>query len=449
MDGNALAGRFTTGALLRFAVPNIGMMLFLALYTIADGIFVSRLVGTLALSSLNMSWPLLGAELALAMMLSTGGSAVIARKQGAGQEQEAREAFTFFLWAGTAVSVVLALVSLWQLDPILRFLGTSPEQMMDCMVYTRICLWFLPAMFLQILFQTGFVTAGKPGLGLCVTVSGGLGNVVLDALLMGPAHLGLAGAAVATGVSSLLPAAFGLLYFWRMRTGTLCLVPFHACWRMLWMACCNGLSELVSSWANAATTFLCNLLLMAWWAEDGVAAITMVLYVQYLFSAVFTGFSLGVAPVISYQYGTGDRRQLRSTVKRCIRFILLCSLCVFLATLAVIRPLLSLFAEPESTAYRITLQGFSWYAAAFLPMGLNIFAASLFTALSNGRVSAGISCCRTFLFPVCMLLLLPHLLGKWAVWLAIPAAEMLGLAVTVFCLHHWLERGFSQGFPQC
>ena len=330
MTENALAKRFTASSLLRFAFPNIVMMIFLSMYTIVDGMFVSRMVGTLALSSLNMSWPLLSVELALAIMLATGGSAIIARKQGEGKAQEAREDFTFFLTAGVVIGAVYAAVSLLFLEPILEALGTSPAQMPYCLDYTRISLYFAPAMFLQTMFQSYFVTAGKPTLGLCVTISGGIGNVVMDYVLMGPAQVGVGGAAIATGISYMIPAVFGLLYFWRVRTGTLYLVPFPPRWKMLRQACGNGTSEMVTNVANAITTFLFNILFMRYWAEDGVASITMILYFQFMFSAAFMGFSMGVSAVISYQYGAADWEQLHHIVKICIRFILACSLGMFI-----------------------------------------------------------------------------------------------------------------------
>ena len=434
MGENTLAKRFTAFSLLRFAFPNIIMMMFLSTYTVVDGMFVSRLVGTLALSSLNMSWPLLSVELALAIMLATGGSAVIARKQGEGKAQEAREDFTFFLCAGAVTGAVYAAVSLLFLEPILVLLGTSAAQMPDCIEYTRISLYFAPAMFLQTLFQTYFVTAGKPTLGLGVTVSGGIGNVIMDYVLMGPANIGVGGAAIATGISYMIPAVFGLLYFWRVRTGSLYLVKFPARWRMLRQACGNGASEMVTNVANAVTTFLFNILFMRYWQEDGVASITMILYFQFVFGAAFFGFSMGVSPVISYKYGANDTEQLKHIIKVCVRFVLACALGIYLYSLLSIRTLLTIFTETGSPAFQITLDGFPYFAPAFLLMGLSVFASAMFTALSNGVVSAIISFGRTFIFLVGMLLLLPELLGQIGIWLAVPVAEAMGLVVSVLCL---------------
>ena len=431
MNENALAKQFTTGSLLGFALPNICMMVFLSLYTIVDGMFVSRLVGTLALSAMNMSWPLSSVELGVSIMLATGGSAIIARKLGEGKEEQARQNFSFLLWTSLAVGVVFNLLCLLFLEPILHLLGTSAAQMPDCLAYTRLILIFSPAMFLQTLFQTFFVTAGKPGLGLGVTVSGGVANIILDYLFMGPMGMGVEGAAIATGIGYLIPAVFGLVYFSVVRTGSLYLVRCGCYGGMLLRACGNGSSEMVTNVANAVTTFLFNIIFLEFWAEDGVAAITIVMYFQFVFSSVFLGFSMGVAPVISYKYGAQDRAQLHHIVTVCLRFILGCSLGMYALSRWSIGTLLSIFTHPEGHVFAIAMEGFPIYATAFLLMGVSIFASAMFTAFSNGAVSAVISFARTLVFLVGSLLLLPKLLGHLGIWLAVPVAEGLGLLVSV------------------
>ncbi|WP_295586354.1 MATE family efflux transporter [uncultured Oscillibacter sp.] len=430
MERNALERHFTAASLLRFALPNIVMMVFLSLYTIVDGMFISRYVGTLALSAVNMSYPLSSVQLAAGIMLGTGGSAVIARKLGEGKEEEARQDFTWIVLAAAGVGVIFMLLGNGCLPRILKLLGTSTAQFPFCLPYTRILLWFAPAMFLQTAFQVLFVTAGRPGLGLAATAGGGLSNIVLDALFMGPMGWGITGAAVATGIGYCVPAVTGIVYFSLEKHCPLRFTRPVPRWRMLAGACGNGASEMVSNIAVAVTTFLFNILFLRYWGEDGVAAITIVLYFQFVFSAVDLGFSMGVAPVVSYKYGAGDLPQLRQVHRVCMGFILCTSAAMYGLSRLVISACLGLFTELEGPVAAITLEGFPLFAVSFLFMGVNIYASSLFTAFSNGVVSAVISFARTFLFLVGALLLLPSLLGRTGIWLAVPVAELLGLAVS-------------------
>lgn len=443
---NPLAKQFSTASLLRFALPNVVMMVFLSLYTIVDGMFISRFVGTLALSAINMSYPLISLELAVGIMLGTGGSAVIARELGEGKQDLARRDFTCIVAAALALGILFALAGLLWLDPLLELLGTSAAQMPYCRIYTQILLLFAPAALLQAVFQSLFVTAGRPHLGLTVTVAGGLANIVLDPLFMGPLGMGVEGAAIATAASYCIPAAAGLVFFFRNRQGTLCFVPFRPRWRMLLHTCGNGSSEMVTNIAIAVTTLLFNLIFLEFWQEDGVAAITIVMYLQFVFSAAYIGFSMGVAPVVSYKYGAEDWAQLRRIVRCCLGFLAAASLGVYLLSLVLIRPCLSLFTDADSPVYRLTLEGFPIFAVSFLPMGVGIFASSLFTAFSNGVVSAVISFARTFVFLVGMILLLPRVLGEDGIWLAVPAAEILGLMVAAAFLL-WGRRKYHYGGP--
>lgn len=431
---NALARNFRTASLLRFALPNIVMMVFLSLYTIVDGMFISRFVGTLALSAINMSYPLNSLELAVGIMLASGGSAIIARELGEGKEDAARQDFSCIIAVSLLIGLLFLILGNWFLDPILRFLGTSEAQLPYCRSYSRILLWFAPAYFLQTAFQTLFVTAGRPGLGLGLTVAGGMANIVLDWLFMGPMDMGVEGAAAATVIGYCIPAAAGVVFFFQNRRGSLYFTPFRPRGRMLLQTCGNGSSEMVTNIANAVTTLLFNLIFLEFWGEDGVAAITIVMYFQFVFTAVFFGFSMGVAPVVSYKYGAQDLPQLKKIVRSCLGFILLCSVGMYVLSRLVIGPCLTLFTDAGSAVYTITMEGFPLYAVSFLFMGVGIFASNLFTALSDGVVSAVISFARTFVFLVGMLLTLPRLWGEPGIWLAVPAAELLGLAVSVFFL---------------
>ncbi len=433
-QNNALAREFHTVSLIKFALPNIGMMIFLSLYTIVDGMFISRLVGTTALSAINMSFPLNSLQMAIGIMLGTGGSAIIARRQGEGRADEARQSFTMLVMVAALVGLCFAVLGNIFLDPILRALGTSALQWADCRIYTRIQLAFAPMLFLQTSFQTLFVTAGKPGLGLLTSVGGGITNMVLDWLFIGPMNMGVAGAAIATCLGYCVPSVIGLVYFFRNRSGSLFFVPFKFDGATLAAACGNGSSEMVSNIANAVTTFMFNMLFMRYRGEDGVAAITIAMYFQFVFTAVYFGFSMGVAPVISYKFGERNIPQLGRIFRICMTFVLACSLGAYLLSWVTLEPALTLFTPRGSGVYEIAMSGFPIYAVSFLLMGTSIFASSLFTALSDGLVSAIILFSRTLVFLAAMLLLLPLILEELGIWLAVPVAEGLGVMVSVYFL---------------
>ena len=433
-QNNALAREFHTVSLIKFALPNIGMMIFLSLYTIVDGMFISRFVGTTALSAINMSFPLNSLQMAIGIMLGTGGSAIIARRQGEGRADEARQNFTMLVTVAALVGLCFAVLGNIFLDPILRVLGTSELQWADCRIYTLIQLAFAPMLFLQTSFQTLFVTAGKPGLGLLTSVGGGITNMVLDWLFIGPMNMGVAGAAIATCLGYCVPSVIGLVYFFRNRNGSLFFVPFKFDGATLAAACGNGSSEMVSNIANAVTTFMFNMLFMRYRGEDGVAAITIAMYFQFVFTAVYFGFSMGVAPVISYKFGERNIPQLGRIFRICMTFVLACSLGAYLLSWVTLEPALTLFTPRGSGVYEIAMSGFPIYAVSFLLMGTSIFASSLFTALSDGLVSAIISFSRTLVFLAAMLLLLPLILEELGIWLAVPVAEGLGVMVSVYFL---------------
>ena len=440
-----LSDHFTYPRLLRFVAPSITMMIFTSIYGVVDGFFVSNYVGKTPFAALNFIMPFIMVLGGTGFMLGTGGSAIIARRQGEGRTDEARRNFTMLIAVALGIGLIFAVFGNLFLNPILRLLGTSELQWADCRIYTRIQLVFAPMLFLQTAFQTLFVTAGKPGLGLLTSVGGGITNVVLDWLFMGPMNMGVAGAAIATCLGYCVPSIVGLVYFTKNRTGSLYFVPFKFDGATLAAACGNGSSEMVSNIANAITTFVFNTLFMRYRGEDGVAAITILLYGQFLFNgfylgfqfvftAVYFGFSMGVAPVISYKFGEKNIPQLRHIFRICMTFVLACSLGTYVLSWLTLEPALTLFTPRGSSVYEIAMHGFPIYAVSFLLMGTSIFASSLFTALSDGLVSAIISFSRTLVFLVAMLLLLPLILQETGIWLAVPVAEALGVMVSVFFL---------------
>lgn len=430
---NSLGKKFNFVSLIAFAIPNIIMMIFLSLYTIVDGMFISRYAGTLALSAQNMSYPITCIQMAIGIMLGTGGSAVIAKKMGENKYKEARGNFTLLVLTAFFMGVIFAAICIMFLDEILLMLGTKPEQFKLCKEYTCILVFFAPAMFLQTIFQSLFVTAGKPGLGLFITLAGGFANMIFDYIFVALFEMGMNGAAYATVISYLIPAITGIIYFSiARRKESLYFTGFKTDFKMLARACTNGSSEMVTNIANAVTTLLFNIIFMKFYGVDGVASITIVLYFQFVFAAVFFGYSMGIAPVISFKYGMQDIPQIKAVFRYSIIFILICSATAYLSSIVFIRPLLMIFTSNNMNVFNITIEGFPIYALSFAIMGIGVFASSMFTAFSNGRVSAIISFCRTFIFLAGCLVILPYIVGAIGVWIATPAAEAMGFIVALY-----------------
>lgn len=431
---NPLSRSFTMSSLLKFAFPTILMMLFMGLYTMTDTIFVARFVNTDALSAMNIVCPVVNLIVGLGTMLATGGSAVIARKMGAGEHVRASQDFTLIVAAGGVLGVLIAVLGAAFADRLIWSLGASERLFPYCKAYLFVLLCFTPASIIQVLFQNLIVTAGCPGIGMVLGISAGAANILLDYIFMVPLRMGIRGAALGTGIGYLLPAVLGALFFsagggsLRFRMPVLDMA-------LLAESCTNGFSEMVSQAAAAVTTFLFNRTMMGLLGEDGVAAITIMIYTQFLLIVLFIGFSMGVAPVISYNYGKQDWAQLKKVFSIGVRFVAFASIAVFGAALVFGAPLVHVFAERETAVYEIARKGFLIFPFSFLFCGLNIYSSAMFTALSNGKLSAIVSFLRTFGLITVLLLILPELLGVTGVWLAVPAAELLTMITVLILLH--------------
>ena len=424
---NSISKEFKFFSLLRFAFPTMIMMVFMSLYTIVDGIFISRLVGTDALSATNIVYPAISLLIAVGVMLATGGSAIIAKKMGEKKEQEAREDFSFIVLTGFIIGLIFMVVGNIFIDPIVRLLGSTDALMDYCVGYLSVCLYLAPACILQLLFQTFFVTAGKPMLGLILTISGGVANMVLDYLFMGVFHMGVEGAALATGVGQLIPALIGFIYFLFVRHSLYLVKPKIRWLLVLAESSFNGSSEMVTNLSGAIVTFLYNIMMLKLVGEAGVAAITIVLYGQFLFNALYMGFSMGVAPVISYNYGSENNRMLKRIFKICMLFITVSSVIVTVFALVMSPIIVEVFTAVGTETYTLAKTGFFLFSLNFIFAGVNIFASSMFTAFSDGKTSAIISFVRTFVLIVINILILPALIGVNGVWLSVPLAEFMSV----------------------
>ena len=427
-------GRHFNGlALLKFTFPTIVMMIFMSLYTIIDGMFVSRFVGSNALSSVNIVYPFYGLVFAIGIMFATGGSALIAQKLGEGKTETARSYFSLFIGFCFILGTLLALLGNLFMTPIVHLLGASDVLVADCKIYLSTLLYFAPAAILQVLFQTYFVTAGKPHLGMVLTIIAGVTNAILDFVFIVLLKFGIQGAALATGIGQLIPTIIGLIYFSFVKKGLYFVIPKWEGGAIV-KACINGSSEMVSNLALSITTYLFNLMMLRLAGEDGVAAITIVLYGQFLFSSLYLGFSMGAAPIISYNYGSQNQSELQNVTKLCKHFIIASSILITVLAASFSKIVVRLFVPLGSNTYDLAAHGFLLFALSYLFQGYNIFASSLFTALSNGKTSALISFIRTFLFIIVSLFTLPFLIGIDGIWLAIPVAELAAFILSLYCI---------------
>lgn len=434
---NALARAFTLASLLRFAFPTMLMMVFNGLYTIVDVIFVARFVNADALSSINIVTPAMGLLWGLGAMLGTGGSALIARKMGGNDNSGARRNFSLLVLISVLIGLALSGLGLFFLERIIRVLGANDLLAPYCRAYLGMLLIFAPACLLQVLFAEFFVTAGRPTLGMGLIIGAGLANMLLDYIFLAFLGMGVGGAALATGLGFLIPTLGGLLFFFYNK-GPLRFTRPQMRAREFFGMCFNGSSEMVAQLSLSVIIFLFNITMLRLAGEAGVAALTIIIYSEYFLVTLFLGFSMGVAPVISYNYGSRNDAQQRRIFRACLLFISAASILIFLIALLFAPALIGVFAAPGSTVFALAEQGFKIFVFNFLFCGYGIFASALFTALSNGKVSALLAFLRTFVLIGLFLLALPEFFGLTGVWLATPLAEAGAALIAAFFV--WRRR---------
>ncbi len=429
-----LSEHFNYKKLLKFTLPSIIMMIFTSIYGVVDGLFVSNFVGKSAFTAINFTIPLLMILGAVGFMFGTGGSAIIAKTMGEGKREEAKRQFSMFVYAALIIGVILAVLGMIFIRPVMQFLGAEGEMLDLCVIYGRINLYTLPAYILQFAFQSFFITAEKPDLGLKVTIIAGITNMVLDALLVAVFPLGVVGAALATDLSQCVGGIVPLLYFAKKNTSTLRLTKtnFHA--KTFKKACVNGSSELLSNIAMSLVSMLYNVQLLKYAGEDGVAAYGVLMYVNLIFLAVFIGYSIGTAPIVSYHYGAENCVELKSLRKKSIAIIGISSVVMFVLAEVLSWPLAMIFANYDKALLDMTVKAFFIYSFSFLFSGFGIWSSSFFTALNNGPVSAIISILRTLVFQVAAVLILPIFMQLDGIWLSIVLAEFLAVIVGIVFL---------------
>ncbi|MDE6731029.1 MAG: MATE family efflux transporter [Oscillospiraceae bacterium] len=420
-----LSDHFSYAKLLRFTFPSIAMMIFTSIYGVIDGFFVSNYVSEAAFTAVNFIMPFLMLLGAVGFMFGTGGSALIAKTMGQGEKENAEKIFSLIVCTALVIGCMLTVLGLVFLRPFASLLGAEGRLLEDCVIYGRMIIIAVPAFVLQQAFQSFFIAAEKSNLGFLVTVAAGITNMILDALLVAVLNLGLQGAAAATAISAVIGGFVPLLYFSRPNQSRLRLRKTKFDSFVLLRTCANGSSELMSSVSTSIVSMLYNTQLMKYAGENGVSAYGVLMYVNLIFLAVFIGYSIGAAPVISYHYGAENHSELKGLLKKSAVIMIGFSVCMFLASQFLSVPLTGIFVKPESDSYELTIRAFSIFSYSFLFAGISIFSSAFFTALNDGLTSALVSFLRTLVFQTASVLLLPLLLKTEGIWAAMIVAELV------------------------
>ena len=431
-----LSDHFSYGRLLRFTMPSIGMMIFTSIYGVVDGFFVSNFAGKTAFAAVNLIFPLLMILATVGFMFGTGGSAIVAKTFGEGDPEKANRHFSLFVYVALGLGVLFAALGIVFIRPIATLLGAEGQMLEDAVLYARIILLALPFNVMQFLFQSFFVTAEKPQLGLSVTISAGVTNMVLDAVLviLLPQQYKLVGAAVATAMSQVVGGAVPLFYFGRKNSSILRLGKTSFDGKAIMKACVNGSSEFMSNVSMNIVGMLYNLQLLNYAGEDGIAAYGVMMYVNFVFAAAFIGYSIGTAPIFGFHYGAQNYSELKSLLKKSLLMVGGFAMCMVIVGLSLATPLSKIFVGYDDVLLKLTVSGFRIFALSFFFMGYAIFCSGFFTALSDGVTSAIISFLRTLVFQVAAILLLPMIWGIDGIWFSIVVAELMAVVFSVLFL---------------
>ncbi|MBQ8540027.1 MAG: MATE family efflux transporter [Clostridia bacterium] len=426
-----LSDHFTLRRLLKFVFPSIVMMVFTSIYGVVDGLFVSNYAGKDAFTAVNLIYPFIMVLGAVGFMIGTGGTAIVAKTLGEGEGRLANRYFSFLVYVTIVFGAATAIAGIVLLRPMAQLLGAEGVMVDYCVTYGRIILCALPFFMLQNIFQSFFVSAEKPQLGLFVTVMAGLTNIVLDYVLVGVIPLGLVGAAVATAISQTVGGLVPFLYFAFPNSSVLRLTKTKIYPAVLLKTCSNGMSELLGNISMSLVSMLYNFKLIEVAGNDGVAAYGVIMYLQFIFVSIFIGYAIGSAPIISYNYGAGNERELKGVFRKSLILMVGTGVAMALASFLLSNPLSKVFVGYDEKLFTMTVRGFKLFSVAFLACGVNIFASSFFTALNNGLVSAILSVLRTVVFQVIFVLALPLLWGLDGIWFSSPMTEIVSVVVSV------------------
>lgn len=426
-----LSDHFTYRRLIRFVIPSVAMMILTSIYGVVDGLFVSNFVGKTPFAAVNLVIPFTMILGAFGFMLGTGGTALVAKTLGEGRQEEANRIFSMLIYFALGLGVLLTIFGIAVLKRIVIKMGADDAMLRHCMIYGRIVLLGIPFYMLQNMFQNFLIAAEKPQLGLIVTIAAGVTNMVLDALFIAVLGWGVAGAAVATALGQCVGGLIPFVYFARKNSSRLALVKTKLLGGALLRTCTNGSSELVSNISMSSVGMLYNAQLMKVAGENGVAAYGVILYVNFIFIAIYLGYAYGSAPIVAFNYGAGKKAELQNVLKKSLKLLLGTGIVLLSIGVLFAGVLSGLFVGYDAQLYAMTVRGLRFYAVSFLLSGFNIFGSSFFTALNNGMVSAAISFLRTVVFEVAAVLILPLFFGLDGVWCAITVAELASILITI------------------
>lgn len=429
-----LSDHFTYSKLLRFVFPSIIMMVFTSIYGVVDGLFVSNFAGKTAFASINLVMPFVMILGGIGFMIGTGGTALVSKVLGEGKKEKANEIFTMMIVFTLLLGALLSVIGVISMPWVAKFLGATEEMMADCVLYGRIVTGFTVAFMLQNVFQSFLIAAEKPKLGLLATVLAGITNMALDAIFIIVFKWGVAGAAIATGLSQCVGGIFPLIYFLRKNSSLLRLTKTKLEIKPILNACGNGSSELMSNISSSVVSMIYNFQLMKYVGEDGVSAYGVLMYVQFIFVAIYIGYAIGCAPITGYHFGARNHNELKNMLRKSSFLSAVSGVVLTILAIALSSPLAKLFVGYDKELYELTRHAFRLFAYSFLLAGFNIFTSSFFTALNNGAVSAAISFMRTLIFQTSSVLILPIFLGVDGIWWAITVAEFFAFILSLIFL---------------
>ena len=429
-----LSQHFTYSKLFRFCIPSIIMMVFTSIYGVVDGLFVSNFVGKIPFAAINLVMPFIMVLGGVGFMIGTGGSALVAKTLGEGKKEKAHQYFTMMIYFTLILGILLSLFGVVGIRPIALALGATEGMLEECVIYTRAVMIFNTAFMLQNVFQSFLITAGKPKLGLAATVAAGFTNMILDALFIAGFRWGVAGAALATGISQCVGGILPLIYFMRPNNSLLRLTKTRMERKVLLRACANGSSELMTNISSSIVSMLYNFQLIRIAGENGVAAYGVLMYVQFIFIAMFIGYAIGTAPIIGYHYGAGNHSELKNMLQKSLLLMGIAGAVMMVMAQTLAGPLAKIFVGYDWELFEITRHAFQIFSFAFILAGINIFVSSFFTALNNGGVSAAVAFLRTLVFQMLSVLILPIFLGIDGIWLAITVAEVCAFLISIMFL---------------
>ena len=429
-----LSEHFTYKKLIKFTIPTIAMMIFTSIYGVVDGIFVANVVGSNAFASVNLIMPFVMVFGTIGFMIGTGGSALISKTLGEGDNKKANHYFSMLIYTETILAIILSIIGIIILEPVAKLLGATEEMLGDCLTYGRILLIGITAFILQNSFQSFMVVAEKPKFGLAITVAVGLTNMFLDFLLIYVLKMGVIGAGLATIISQFIGAIIPIVYFARKNKTILKLGKVKFELKPIIKACVNGSSEMVTTLSLSIVNMLFNSQLMKYIGANGVSAYGIIMYVGFIFVGTYIGYAVGSAPIIGFNYGANNKQELKSLFKKSL--ILMGITAIVLTALSEIlaKPLAGIFVSYDKELLNLTIKAIRLYSLSYLISWFNIFASSFFTALNNGFVSALISFLRTLVFQIAMIFILPLIFGINGIWLAVVFAEIISLFVSIICL---------------